>query len=157
MLQFTNTYNIYGFQESFDKVNRNILFEILKNNQVQNQLIKAIYNIHKMNFIAVKVGKEYSEWKSVNQGVCHGCSLSSPYEWHDQKMPAVPPSSININRNTKSDTSLHFTSLLADGWLNVKHTTYKTQLRNLAWEFQRWRQKFFFSSGERSTKSYWTR
>jgi len=80
MLQFTNTYNIYGFQESFDKVNRNILFEILKNNQVQNQLIKAIYNIHKMNFIAVKVGIEYSEWKSVNQGVCHGCSLSSPYE-----------------------------------------------------------------------------
>jgi hypothetical protein len=25
--------------------------------------------------IAVKVGTEYSEWKSVNQGVCQGCSL----------------------------------------------------------------------------------
>jgi hypothetical protein len=110
MLQFTNTYNIYGFQESFDKVNRNILFEILKNNQVQNQLIKAIYNIHKMNFIAVKVGIEYSEWKSVNQGVhqdskIYTSIIYNKYERHDQKRGTYIMQH-NNHRNVDLDTLL---------------------------------------------------
>jgi hypothetical protein len=54
---------------------RNILFEILQNDQVPNQLIKAVHNIYKNNLIPLKVGIEYTEWKSTNLGVHQGCSL----------------------------------------------------------------------------------
>jgi hypothetical protein len=34
-----------------------------------------MYNTHKVNLIAIKVGTKYSEWGAVNQGVCQGFGL----------------------------------------------------------------------------------
>jgi len=79
-----------AFKKDSGKINRNILFEIFQNDQAPNHLIKAMRNIYKKNLIAVDVGGDYSECKSVNQGVHEGCSLYliiyHIYEWHDQKM-----------------------------------------------------------------------
>jgi hypothetical protein len=42
------------FKKPFGTADRNILLEILQNNQVQNEPITAIHNIYKRNWIAVK-------------------------------------------------------------------------------------------------------
>jgi hypothetical protein len=64
-------------KKAFDRVGRNLLLGILKKDHVPYQLMKAIYNICKVNLIAVLVQTEDSEWGEINQGVCQGCSLSS--------------------------------------------------------------------------------
>jgi len=46
--------------------------EILHNKQVSNQLNEVMYNIYKKNSMAAKLGTEYSERKSMNQGVHQG-------------------------------------------------------------------------------------
>lgn len=48
---------------------------MLQNAQVPDQLIKTIHNINKKNLMVVKVGIEYSDWKSINQDVHQGCSF----------------------------------------------------------------------------------
>jgi hypothetical protein len=57
------------FKNAFDKVNRNKLMEILKADNIPNQLIAAIYNIYKNNLIAIKMESELSEWKHITGGV----------------------------------------------------------------------------------------
>jgi hypothetical protein len=49
------------FKKAFDKVNRNKLMEVLKADNIPNQLIAAIYNIYKNNLIAIKMESELSE------------------------------------------------------------------------------------------------
>jgi hypothetical protein len=44
------------------------LVGILKKCHKPFQLIKAIYNIYKVNVIAMKVEAQYSEWEAINQG-----------------------------------------------------------------------------------------
>jgi hypothetical protein len=50
--------------------------EILKADNIPNQLIAEIYNIYKNNLIAIKMESELSEWKDITGGVRQGCSLS---------------------------------------------------------------------------------
>jgi hypothetical protein len=57
------------FKKTFDKVNRNKLMEILKADNLPNQLIAAIYNIYKNNLIAIKMESELSEWNHITGGV----------------------------------------------------------------------------------------
>jgi hypothetical protein len=57
------------YKKAFDKVNRHKLIEILTEDNIPNQLIKAIYEIYKRNLIAVRLQAETSEWKTINCGV----------------------------------------------------------------------------------------
>jgi hypothetical protein len=85
--------------------------EILKADNIPNQLIAAIYNIYKNNLIAIKMESELSEWKHVTGGVRQGCSLSPLLfiiyvntimkERRETRRGNIP-----INRNFNMDTML---------------------------------------------------
>jgi hypothetical protein len=57
------------FKKTFHKVNRKKLMEILKADNIPNQLIASIYNIYKNNLIALTMESELSEWKHIAGGV----------------------------------------------------------------------------------------
>jgi hypothetical protein len=50
--------------------------DIIKNDGVSNQILRAIFNIYTGNYIAIRGEDKQSEWRLINQGVCQGCSLS---------------------------------------------------------------------------------
>jgi len=130
-VQFTNTNKLHTYQENIWKI-RNIPFEILQNGQVPNKLIKVLHNIYKKTLTAAKVGKEYSEWKRINQGVHQGCNISlllfiTYINNMIRKWQLTLQSSITINRHLKSDTlHLQMTKLF---WqtqstnCNIQYTT----------------------------------
>jgi reverse gyrase len=47
------------YKKAFDRDNRKIIFDILQNIHVTNQLLKAVglHNIYKRNWVALKVGR----------------------------------------------------------------------------------------------------
>jgi predicted ribosome quality control (RQC) complex YloA/Tae2 family protein len=64
------------YKKAFDKVSRHKLIEILTEDNIPNQLIKAIYEIYKRRLIAVILQAETSEWVTIKCGVRQECSLS---------------------------------------------------------------------------------
>jgi hypothetical protein len=64
------------FEKAFDDVNRNTLLDVLAADNIPDQTIHAIYNIHSNNKISIKTYSNPSKWEPINNGVRQGCSLS---------------------------------------------------------------------------------
>jgi hypothetical protein len=99
------------YKKAFDKVNRHKLIEILIEDNIPNQLITAICEIYKCSLIAVRLQAETSEWKTINGGVRHGCSLSPLLfiiyiNKIIQKWKVTRHGNIPINRNANINTML---------------------------------------------------
>lgn len=64
------------FEKAFDRVDRNILWKIMKERGYPQQLIKTIRCFYQETNIAKKSNFKLSQKMYVNQGVRQGCSLS---------------------------------------------------------------------------------
>lgn len=53
-----------NFTKAFGKVNITKLFEILTNDNIPQQIMQNIYNLHKTNMIPVKTESRQSEWNT---------------------------------------------------------------------------------------------
>jgi hypothetical protein len=60
----------------FDKVKRQKLFNVLKEQNIPNLLLKNILEIYTDNTIRIRTSKNTTEERVINQGVRQGCPLS---------------------------------------------------------------------------------
>ncbi|KAJ4427887.1 hypothetical protein ANN_23895 [Periplaneta americana] len=65
------------FVKAFDKVRRDLLFDILQDKNIPNLLFQNIIEIYTDSKISVKINNCISERKLVNNGVRQGCPLST--------------------------------------------------------------------------------
>jgi hypothetical protein len=63
------------YEKVFDKVLRPTLFDILRNKNIPNRLLKAITDIYD-NRIRIKFNSRLSEYIPINRGIHQGCPLS---------------------------------------------------------------------------------
>jgi hypothetical protein len=64
------------YEKAFGSVLRATLFDILRNKNIPNRLLKAVVDIYDNNRIRIKFNSILSEYIPINQGVCQGCPLS---------------------------------------------------------------------------------
>ena len=65
-----------GYEKAFDNTQRQILFNILKSNQIPDTLLKAIVDIYTQKKILIIFNNKLSKPVEINKGVCQGCLLS---------------------------------------------------------------------------------
>ena len=63
-------------EKAYDRVNREKLWEALRQAQVEEGLVRAVQSLYMECEAKVKVGEKYSEWFKMDQGVRQGCTLS---------------------------------------------------------------------------------
>jgi hypothetical protein len=82
LIESNKEYNIESYlaftdiRKAFVTVDRIRFMDIIKNDGVSNQLIRAIFNIYIDNYLEIGGEVKHSEWRLINQGVRQGCSLS---------------------------------------------------------------------------------
>ena len=64
------------YENAFDEVRRTLLFSILKEINIHNQLVTTIIKIYDNNEIRIKVDTTLTPPIIINKGVRQGCSLS---------------------------------------------------------------------------------
>ena len=62
-------------EKAYDRVNREKLWEALRQAQVEEGLVSAVQSLYMECEAKMKVGEQYSEWLKVDQGVRLGCIL----------------------------------------------------------------------------------
>jgi hypothetical protein len=72
------TYILFlDYEKAYDKINRKLLWTILREANVPMNLIKAIRNLYSNTFISIQgQGQQRSENIKTNKGVRQGCGLS---------------------------------------------------------------------------------
>ena len=64
------------YEEAFDNIQRQILFNILKSRHIPDTLLRAIVDIYSQNKVLIKFNNKLSKLVEINKGVRQGCSLS---------------------------------------------------------------------------------
>jgi hypothetical protein len=64
------------YENVFDSVQRQILFDILKSRNIPDTSIKEIVDIHTQNKISINFSSKSSKLAEINRGVCQDCPFS---------------------------------------------------------------------------------
>jgi uncharacterized protein (UPF0216 family) len=65
------------YEKAFDKVKLQKLFNILKEQNIPNLLLKNILEIYTDNTIRIRISNNTTEERLINQGVRQGCPLAA--------------------------------------------------------------------------------
>ena len=66
-----------GYEKAFDKIQRQILFNILKSRHIPDTLLKAIADIYIQNKILITFNNKVSKLVEINKRICQGCPFST--------------------------------------------------------------------------------
>jgi len=85
--------------ETFDNIQRQILFNILKSRRIPDTLLKAMVDIYTQNKILIKFNSKLSKPVEINKGVHQGCLISPTLfniyldeiitEWQKQSLTGI--------------------------------------------------------------------
>jgi hypothetical protein len=114
-------------EKAFDRVDRNMVWQVLNRRGFPHHLIKTIESLYKNTSIQINTGKKILGKFVINQGLRQGCSLS-PTLFNIYMDDLLRKSKLQVNPGIILKTNLAFSTLLfADDHLIIQDSKDKLQ------------------------------